>query len=404
MFLVLVLRKRLSVHFLFKLIVKGAVILMWFGVSLESGFADQSENQKEGPGWHYGAYLDVAYLLDFNFPQNNLWRNKTTTTRVNELVPNLGLGYIRKQSTPHSPWGMELALQGGDDTDGLVPGPLPGSVGQIGGAPNLRYFSRANVSYFASIGNGVTLTGGLFDSYIGRESFYAKDNFNYTRSYIADQSPYFLFGVKATSPITDKVDLGLFIINGFNYLAEPNDAPSFGAQIIWNPTSRLTATQNLYYGSDQETNSLQFWRFFTDNSLEWNNGPVTLALSYDFGTQKSATAAGQPRFIWMGAAFVASWHIQGPWSVALRPEFFWDPNGLIEGAEQLLQAITTTVEYKFKVDPTQTTIFRLEYRFDSSTGSGGGFFKGGEVSPGVIGLTPSQQLLILGLMMSFDSN
>ena len=353
--------------------------------------------------WSFGGYLDLGYLLDFNFPDNNTWRNKTTTIRVNELAPNLGLGYLRKTSAPHSPWGFDVAMQGGVDTDGLIPGPLPGSVGALSEAENLRYFSRANVSYLAPIGRGVMFTGGLFQSYIGRESFYAKDNFSYTRTYLADQSPYFLFGFSATSTITNRLDLGFYIINGFNYLAEPNNIPSYGVQVKWNPHPDFLATHNLYYGPDQVNGALKFWRFFTDNSWEWRRDRFMLALSYDFGTQVSEDSPGNPRFFWTGAAFWANWQIQGPWSVTFRPEFFWDPDGLISGGEQLLRAITTTLEYKFHVDPTQTTIIRLEFRFDESTGSGGGFFTGGEGSTGSIGLTPHQQLLIVGLMMSFDS-
>jgi len=48
-------------------------------------------------------------------------------------------------------------------------------------------------------------------------------------------------------------------------------------------------------------------------------------------------------------------------------------------------------------------LLRLEYRYDESTGAGGGFFSGGEVSPGVIGLVPEQHLLLLSAIWAFDS-
>jgi hypothetical protein len=49
------------------------------------------------------------------------------------------------------------------------------------------------------------------------------------------------------------------------------------------------------------------------------------------------------------------------------------------------------------------TIVRVEHRFDDSTGIGGGFFKNGEIRPGVAGLSPGQHLLLLGLLMNFAS-
>jgi hypothetical protein len=45
------------------------------------------------------------------------------------------------------------------------------------------------VSYLAPVGNGLSIQAGLFNSFIGYESFYAKDNANYTRSWIADNTP-----------------------------------------------------------------------------------------------------------------------------------------------------------------------------------------------------------------------
>ncbi|MDF0667579.1 MAG: hypothetical protein P0119_16125 [Nitrospira sp.] len=91
----------------------------------------------------------------------------------------------------------------------------------------------------------------------------------------------------------------------------------------------------------------------------------------------------------------------GTWSVALRPEVYWDPDGRITGSQQLLRAITTTLEYQFVREWT-SALLRLEYRYDESTGPGGGFFKGGEVAPGVIGLARGQQLVLLSLICSFD--
>jgi hypothetical protein len=85
-----------------------------------------------------------------------------------------------------------------------------------------------------------------------------------------------------------------------------------------------------------------------------------------------------------------------------QARIYWDRTGFITGAEQLVRAVTTTVEYKLPYQWTNT-IVRLEYRYDESTGSGGGFFKGNEIAPGVIGLTPAQHMIIVGLIWTLDS-
>jgi hypothetical protein len=106
--------------------------------------------------WDYGIFLDAAYGLNFNFPENHQWRSKETTPRTNELAPNMGLVYLRKEPSHQSRWGAELGLQAGYDTNELVPEEDP-----TGGADVLRHLSRANVSYLAPIGTGLELTAGL---------------------------------------------------------------------------------------------------------------------------------------------------------------------------------------------------------------------------------------------------
>jgi len=352
--------------------------------------------------WQYGVYLDLSYPIDFNFPENQDWRSKATTPRVNRLAPNMALAYVRKDANEESRWGLELGVQGGYDPNRQVPQESPGRDRPLAGADTLKHLSSANASYLVPVGTGLTLTAGLFKSFIGYESFYAKDNFNYTRTYLPDYSPYFMMGVSAQYQLSENVKHVLYVINGYSYLSRPNNVPSYGTQVSWTPSPQLTLTQNFYYGPDQSNTDLKYWRFFSDSIVEWRRDDLTIALSYDIGTENSAQQPGSPRTFWTGAALYTRWHIAGPWAVGVRPEFYWDPNGRLTGAEQFIKAVTTTLEYTLPV-ATTTTRLRLEYRYDDSTMSQGGFFKGGETSPGVLGLTQAQHLLIAAILWTYDS-
>mgnify|MGYP001273118131 FL=1 len=310
-------------------------------------------------------------------------------------------GYVRKDVSKTSPWGMELGLQAGYDTNALVPDFDAGRVKPVDGADTLRHLSRANVSYLTPVGNSLTLTAGLFNSFIGYQSIYAKNNLNYTRTYMADNAPYFMFGLGAQYPLSDTMQLGFYVINSYNYLSHQNDQPSYGTQVSWKPASRLTVTENLYYGPDQSNTAIEFWRLFSDSIVEWKDGPLTLAAAYDVGTEQAAELPGHPRTFWTAAALYARWNVSGPWSVAPRPEFYWDRNGRIAGAEQFLKAMTTTLEYKW-THPWQTALLRLEHRYDESSGVGGSFFKRGEISPGMIGLAREQHLLLFSIIWLLD--
>lgn len=381
---------------------KSAWTWLWCCAFLLTPLLAQSQDTgPASPGWHYGGFLDLGYAVDSNFPENHLSRSKLTTPRVNELAPNMALAYVKKNISLSSPWGMELGVQAGYDTDGQVPQTIPERDKPISGADTLRHLSRANLSYLVPMGKGLVVTAGLFNSYIGYESIYAKYNMNYTRPYMADYVPYFMFGLRVRYPVSDTVNVGFYAVNGYHYLSHINDHLSYGTQVAWKLRPDVTFTQNLYYGPEQANTSFEFWRFFSNSILEWQRKPVLLAIAYDIGTENAAEQAGHPRTFWTSAAFYARWNVRGPWSVALRPEVYWDRNGRMTGSEQLLKAITTTLEYQFVKEWT-SALMRLEYRYDDSTGPGGGFYKGGEIAPGVIGLTQAQQLVILSLICAFD--
>ncbi len=357
----------------------------------------QAEEAATPPGdWHYGAFVDVSYPINFNFPENHRFRTRTTTTRHNEFAPNMAMVYVRKDVSEASRWGLELGVQGGYDSKDFAF--LPNEP-KVGGADTLRHFSRANLSYLAPVGKGLTVTAGLFNSFIGYESLYARDNANYSRSWIADNTPYTMFGINARYPVSDTLTATAFVINSYFHLSHPNDQPSYGGQLAWQSSPRLKLTQTLFGGPEQQSTSLQFWRFYSDSNIEWKGDDVTVALTYDMGTEGIAGRPGDPRAFVMASALFTQWRFTDLWAIAVRPEFYWDRNGRWTGSEQFVKAVTTTVDYKAALGPT-SALLRLEHRFDESTGANGGFFKRGDVTPG---LTAAQHLLFLSLILSYDS-
>ena len=358
--------------------------------------SDQNAASSTTP-WQYGGFLDLGYLLGFNHPSNHLFRSRGTTFHVDNLYVNMAAVYGKRKISEESRWGAEFTAQGGKDSELFG---FSATAPNIGGFKWLRHLGPTNVSYVAPVGKGLTVQGGIFASLIGYDSLYAKDNFNYTRPWGADFTPYLMMGVNVSYPFNDKLSGAVFVINGYWHLADANNVPSSGGQVAYKATPHVTVKETVLWGPHQTDTSLKYWRSLSDTIVERRGDRVTFAFEYIYSSER-VVAPGNPRALMMSGQLPVHWILNKLWSVTVRPEVFWDRDGRWTLARQTVKAITTTLEYRIPYKETNT-ILRLEHRWDDSRGPDGGFFRGGEVRPGVLGLTPAQHVLVFGLMFTFD--
>lgn len=348
--------------------------------------------------WTYGAFVDAGYLGDSNDPANHLFRSRGTAFRVNEWDLNMAGAYVKKKASDYSRWGAELLVQGGNDEEVFG---FSATAPNLAGADVLGHFGLANVSYLAPIGTGLTVQGGIFASFVGYDSLYARDNFSYTRPWGADFTPYLMAGVNASYAVTEKATATALVVNGYWHLADANHVPSLGGQLAYKAGPSVTVKQTVLTGPHQANTSPGLWRVLSDTIVERRGERVIAAFEYQLATE-AVDGSGRPRAWWMSAQLPVHWTLRGPWSVSVRPEAAWDSTGRWTGAEQSVRALTTTLEYRAS-QRWANAIVRLEHRVDTSRGRQGGFFSGGNSSAGVPGLTPTQHLLIVGLMLAIDS-
>lgn len=355
--------------------------------------------QSLDPEWQFGGFLDAAYLLDFNHPANHLFRSRGTAYKVDEPILNMGVAYLRKAPSESSRWGVELTLQGGQDS--RIFG-FSATAPNLSGSGWLRHLGPTNVSYLAPAGKGLTVQAGIFASFVGYDSLYAKDNFSYTRPWGADLTPYLMMGVDISYPFTENLTGTAFVVNDYFHLADPNSAPSEGGQIAYKATKHTTVKETVLYGPHQSDTNVEFWRFLWDSIVEWKTDRITTAFEYHIGSER-LESPGTPRVLWMAAQLPVHWVFNRHWSATMRPEVYWDRDGRLTGFPQTVKANTTTLEYR--TDYRQVTaIVRLEHRIDDSRGPAGGFYRGAEIAPGVVAVTPTQNLLTLAVILNFDSH
>jgi hypothetical protein len=370
-----------------------------FAIGQATALPEESGSSAAQSTWQYGGFIDAGYLHDFNYPANHLLRSRGTTFHVNEADLNMTAVYLRKPASESSRWGTELTLQAGKDSEVFG---FSATAPDLDGSKWMRHLGPTDVSYLAPIGKGLTIQGGIFSSFIGYDSLYAKDNFNYTRPWGADFTPYLMLGVNAQYPLTPKLTGTALVISGYWHLAHANNVPSSGGQLAYKPTEHVSVKQTVLYGPHQSETSLQFWRFLSDSIAEWKRDPATVAFEYQLSEEKVAIA-GNPRALWMSAQLPMHWIFDQHWSATVRPEVAWDRNGRWTGFSQTVKAVTSTLEYRIPYRQANA-IVRLEHRWDDSRGPGGGFFNDGEARPGVPRLTPAQHLLVVAVILTFDSS
>lgn len=348
----------------------------------------------EGSIVHGGLYLDFAYLYSENQPANYTWRSKGTSSVLDKIKVDNATIFLERDATADFRWGFSAGLQWGVDPDAGVP-----SSNARSKADDLSHLYYTYLKYLLDIGNGLALTAGLIPGHLGYADFHAIHNPCYTRMYGVDYVPYFNFGARADYTFGERFVGSFLVLDGWNYLERSNDAPSFGLQTVAGAGEELETTFNLYYGPDQPQTSLKFWRSVVEGIVEWQEGSFLFAARAGYGSQQEAAVAGNPRFEWAYGALWLQWRGHDPWRFALRPEFFWDPDGLQTGFRQTIRAVTATFEYRLsRRDDVRLLSVRFEYRYDRSTGDQGGFYEGS-----TNGLVPGQNLIIASLLWRFDS-
>jgi hypothetical protein len=164
--------------------------------------------------------------------------------------------------------------------------------------------------------------------------------------------------VRASYPLSDKVAVSGFVVNGWNNVVDNNHRKTYGVQAVVKPTAKLTIVQNYMTGPEQATNDKD-WRHLWDTTVTYAVNPsLSLMANYDYGFDRVAGA----RVHWQGIAAYARYQANKWLAVAPRFEWYDDHDGFTTGLKQALKEFTLTSEHKINGG----LLTRLEYRRDFS--------------------------------------
>ena len=241
--------------------------------------------------------LDVNYTHSFNNPNDNTVVGSTALARNNEVqVSAVHFGGDFEYNGARARFMTQLGTR-----STIVPrNDFSVFRGQYELANAYRYLSEAYTGYHIKKWYGINIDAGLFMSYLGLNSFYQAENWEYQASFTSDNTPWFFNGVRLQIFPTKHLKIEPWLINGWQSYGRFNAMPGVGGNITWCPNNNFKLLTNNYYGTDA-AGIPERKRFHSDNSVLWryyhkpnSNGITKMAFSLtaDVGAEKGGGVNG----------------------------------------------------------------------------------------------------------------
>ena len=222
--------------------------------------------------------MDINYTHSFNNPNDNTVVGSTALARDNEVqLSALHFGgdfeYEGARARFMTQFGTRSIVVPRND--------LSTYRGQYELANVYRYLSEAYAGYHFKKWYGINLDAGMFMSYIGLNSYYQPENWEYQASFTSDNTPWYFNGIRLQMYPKKTLKVELWLINGWQSYGMFNEMPGFGGSICYQSSnSNLKLITNDYYGSDAAGIPSRK-RFHSDNSILYRyfNNPASKGIS-----------------------------------------------------------------------------------------------------------------------------
>lgn len=303
----------------------------------------------------FGGFVDSYYGYDFGRPVNIDRAFTTQAARHNEF--NVNLAYLDATLTGPRVRGR-FAAQFGTSVQVNTAGEP--RIGSYSGPELSRLIQEAYAGY--RVTPTLWVDGGIMLMPFGTESFISRDNWNYTRTIIAENVPYYGAGVRAIWQATPAVTAQLHLMNGWQNISETNEDKSLGARVDWVVSPGLTLAYDGFLGNDQRDSVDSRIRFFNEVYAQLTlSDRVALRATLDHGTQERANGNGSDN--WNGYSLLARLQATPKIAVAGRFEGYSDPDQVIVGTGQDTGLRATGGSVNVDVIPISKFLWRTELRF-----------------------------------------
>jgi hypothetical protein len=264
----------------------------------------------------WSGFVDTYYAYDGGRPDN--FDRVFTTQAARHSEFNVNLAHVAVALTSDRLRGR-MALQAGTSVQSNY-GAEPAN-GTVSGGTLSRHIQEATAGY--RVGTGLWVDAGIYFSYIGGEGWISRDNLTYTRSLVAEYSPYYLSGARLTwQPHGTPFTVQLHVMNGWQNVSETNHDKAVGGRIAWQATKALTLSYANFIGNELPDSVPAQTRVFNQvlGKLALPSGFVAQG-QFDYGRQGSSD--------WFGWTVTARQPLSATLAIAGRLEQYSDPDQVI---------------------------------------------------------------------------
>ena len=316
------------------IIAASATILLALPVGLRAQSADTTRNTRLADSSAaaaatadtaikvtFGGFVDGYYAYDFNRPPSIDRSYTTQPARHNEF--NINLADVEARVDGARVHGR-LALQAGTSVQSNYAGEP--TIGSVSGSSLSRHIQEAFAGY--KVADKLWIDGGIFFSHIGNETWISRDNWTYSRSFVADYTPYYETGVRAVWQATPKLAVTGVVVNGWQNISETNSDKAVGVRLDYALSPTVMVSYDNFFGNEQPDTARSRLRILNEVLLKTQvTAAFGVQLTADYGLQRRAIGSGNDAF-YIGAV-VARFALNPKVALNGRVEYFSDRNSVL---------------------------------------------------------------------------
>ncbi|WP_445452184.1 outer membrane beta-barrel protein [Flavobacterium sp. 25HG05S-40] len=296
----------------------------------------------------FSGFLETYYAYDFNQPITDAKLPfMYNYNRHNEF--NINIGLLRAKVEYENAYAT-VSLHSGTYVDDNY------------AYEKIQYLNEAYIGLYLDQSKKQSLEVGILPSYIGFESAVTASNLTLTRSIFAENSPYFMTGLKYTYKPNSKLSFSGLVTNGWQRInkLDKKVLPALGSQIIYKPSDKSVFNWSTFIGKELYNNE---WGMRYFSNLYWDkqwNPKWHTVFGFDSGMQNT----NEKQLFWMSPVLVAQYTLVPKWQTALRAEYYQDQDNVIIAVNDEFKTLSLSMNIDYLLN--DKVKFRTEARYLNS--------------------------------------